>query len=255
MRRILLTLALSLGVALPAAAQQLKLSFNDGRVSLDATGVPVRTILGEWSKLGGTKVIGGERVAGSPLTLKLDNVPESQALEIVLRSVAGYMAAPRSASAASGASIYDRILVLATSATPPPVAAARPAPSPRGIPPANPRFNTQRQPQRQAPADEDDDEPEDEPDPNPPNAPVFTFPQPGQNVGQPGTSQNPPPGGNGEPTITVNPNTGAPQSITINPTPNPTYVPTIGSPTPGVIVAPPVQTAPPGRVVRPPGGA
>ena len=119
MRRILLTFALSLVVSLPAAAQQLKLAFNDGRVSLDATSVPVRTILVEWGKLGGTKVIGGERIAGSPLTLKLENVPEAQALEIVLRSVAGYMAAPRSAAAAAGASMYDRILVMATSAAPP----------------------------------------------------------------------------------------------------------------------------------------
>ena len=93
MRRILLTFALLLVVSLPASAQQLKLSFRDGRVSLDATSVPLKTILNEWARLGGTKVIGSERSAGSPLTLKLENVPEAQALEIVLRSVAGYMAA------------------------------------------------------------------------------------------------------------------------------------------------------------------
>ena len=98
MRQILLTFALSLVAVLPASAQQLKLSFNEGRVSLEATGVPVRTILTEWANLGGTKVIGAERITGSPLTLKLDDVPEAQALEIVLRSVAGYMVAPRRAS-------------------------------------------------------------------------------------------------------------------------------------------------------------
>ena len=102
MRRILPPFALLLAVSLPASAQQLKLSFMDGRVSLEATAVPVRTILNEWAKLGGTKVIGSERIAGSPLTLKLENVPEAQALEIVLRSVAGYMAAPRRASAVDG---------------------------------------------------------------------------------------------------------------------------------------------------------
>ena len=42
MRRILLTFALSLVVACPATAQQLKLAFNEGRVSLEATNVPVR---------------------------------------------------------------------------------------------------------------------------------------------------------------------------------------------------------------------
>jgi len=228
MRRIFLAIVLSLTVSLPAAAQALKLAFNEGRVSLDATSVPVRTILVEWGRLGGTKVIGAERIAGSPLTLKLEDVPESQALEIVLRSVAGYMAAPRSASIA-GASMFDRILVLATSATPP-AAAARPAPNQPGTG-GNPRFVPPRQPRQ---ADNEDVEPEEEEDPNPPNAPVFTFPQPGQ-IGQPT-------------------NTGTPESITINPA-NPGSVPTFGVPRPGMIAAPPPQPTQPGTVVRPPGGA
>ena len=247
MRRILLTFALSAVAVLPASAQQLKLVFNNGLVSLDATSVPVRTILVEWGKLGGTKVIGGERVAGSPLTLKLDNVPESQALEIVLRSVAGYMAAPRSASATPGASMYDRILVMATSAAPAP--AARPVPNQGGAAGANQRFVPQRPPVRQM---EDEKEPEEEPDPNPPNAPVFTFPQPQNGGGQPGMFQNAPV--NAQP-ITINPNSGAPQNITINPAPVGT-APTFGAPAPGMIVAPPVQPgqSQPGTMVRPPGG-
>lgn len=244
MRQVILTFALSILISLPAGAQQLKLAFNEGRVSLDATGVPVRTILAEWGKLGGTKVIGVERIAGSPLTLKLENVPESQALEIVLRSVAGYLAAPRSASAASGASMYDRILVMATSAAPAP--AARPAGPNQGgaAAPGNQRFVPQRLPSRQA---DDDNEVEEEPDSNPP---VFTFPQPGQ---QPGIFQNAPPGVNGQPVITVNPNTGVPQSITINPAQNARPVPALGSPTPGMIAAPPAPAPQPGVVVRPPG--
>jgi len=249
MRRILLTFALSLAAVLPASAQQLKLVFNDGLVSLDATSVPVRTILVEWAKLGGTKVIGGERVTGSPLTLKLENVPESQALEIVLRSVAGYMVAPRSATATPGASIYDRILVLATSAAPTP--AARPTPSQGGAPGANNRFVPPRPPVRQA---EEDNEPEEEPDPNPPNAPVFTFPQPGQQNGQPGLFQNAPQGATGQPII-INPNTGTPRNITISPA-APGTAPSFGAPSPGMIVTPPVQPGQPqpGAMVRPPGG-
>ena len=114
MRRILLTVALSVLIAVPAAAQQpLKLSFENGRVSVDATSVPVRTILNEWAKVGGTKVVGTERISGAPLTLKLVNVTEAQALEVILRSVAGYMAAPRNIAASTGPSIYDRILIMA----------------------------------------------------------------------------------------------------------------------------------------------
>ena len=125
MRRTLLILALAVLVAAPVGAQNLKLAFNGGRVSVDATGVPVRTILNEWAKLGGTKIVGAERLAGSPLTLKLDDVPEAQALEIILRSVAGFMAAPR--GAVPGASMYDRILVMATSSGPaPPPSTPRP---------------------------------------------------------------------------------------------------------------------------------
>ncbi len=255
MRRILLTCALSLVAVLPASAQQLKLAFNEGLVSLDATAVPVRTILVEWAKLGGTKVIGGERITGSPLTLQLENVPEARALEIVLRSVAGYMAAPRSATATPGASMYDRILVLATSAAPAPAAAAtRPTPNQGGVP-GSTRFVPSRQPVRQV---ENDVEPEEEPDPNPPDAPVFTFPQPGQQNGaQPGMFQNP--GANVQPPFTnVNPNTGAPQNITISPAP-PGTAPSFGAPSPGMIVTPPGQQIPgqpaqPGPV-RPPGGA
>ncbi len=96
MRRLLLTVALSVVIAAPAVAQQpLKLSFQDGRVSVDATAVPVRTILTEWGKVGGTKIVGAERITGAPMTVKLVNVTEAQALETILRSVAGYMAAPR----------------------------------------------------------------------------------------------------------------------------------------------------------------
>lgn len=246
MRQILLTFALSLVAVLPASAQQLKLSFNEGRVSLEATGVPVRTILTEWANLGGTKVIGAERITGSPLTLKLDDVPEAQALEIVLRSVAGYMAAPRRASATPGASMYDRILVLATSAAPP-AAASRPTP-PQGNANANQRFAPPRPPVRQA---DDTNEPDDEADPNPPNAPVFTFPQPGQVNGQPGVFQGAPPVMNGQPMM-INPNTGAPQNITIVPA-SPGRAPTFGAPAPGMIVAPPPNQQP-GTMVRPPGG-
>ena len=263
MRRILFTLALTGAVAAPAGAQQLKIAFNQGLVSIDATSVPVRAVLSEWSKLGGTKVVGGERVAGAPLTLKLENVPEAQALEVVLRNVAGYMAAPRTAT--TGASIYDRILVLATSSAPPPAAG----------PPAaldgaarRPTAGTQRAipPRFQPPQPAEDEEPlEEEEDTEPTNQPVFTFPQPGQ----PGQQF----GGNGGPIISVNPATGAPQNITLNPAPAPNSQGStsgtsatpgfsgVGAAVPGVIQQPPPTSTPtstqrpqPGPMTRPPGG-
>ena len=139
--RMILVAVLVLAFSAPASAQQLKLEFHDGRVTLDAAAVPVRTILSEWARLGGTKVVGAERIAGAPLTIHLENVPEAQALEVVLRNVAGYMAAPRSAASAVGASAYDRILVMPTSAAPLPR---------RPTPPAG--WRQQRQQPRRVPS-------------------------------------------------------------------------------------------------------
>jgi len=250
MRRTLLILALAVLVAAPAGAQTLKLAFNAGRVSVDAAGVPVRTILNEWAKLGGTKIVGAERIAGAPLTLKLEDVSEAHALEIILRSVAGYMAAPR--GAAPGASMYDRILVMATSSGPAP-------PPSRPTAANNPNNGTQRlvpqRPVRQQQEQQDPDEDNDE-DPNPPNPPVFTFPQPGTpGFNQPGTF-NGPMMQQGT-AINVNPATGAPQTMPINPAATPagpaTPFGTTGATLPGMIQQPVVQ---PGQVapgIRPPG--
>jgi hypothetical protein len=246
MRHTLLIAALSFLVAAPAGAQQLKVSFDNGLVSVDATSAPVRQILNEWAKQGGTKVVGVERITGAPLTIKLIDVPESRALEIILRSVAGYMAAPRASG--TGASMYDRILVMATSAAPAAAAASpltRPTQPTAGMP--TPGMNgTQRfvPPRQQA----QEDEATEEEDPNPPNPPVFTFPQqPG--LIQPGQFPNLPGNSGGQPMI-VNPANGG-QNITINPAqPNyPTAAP-VGSPTPGTISVPQPQ---PGQPVRPPG--
>lgn len=127
-------------IAAPAMAQQLSLEIRNGLVHLQATNVPVRHVLAEWARVGGTKVVGGERVPGTPLTLSLEGVPEAKALDIVLRGAAGYVAAARAVPGA-GSSGYDRILVLATS-TPPAVndtaAAANRGPGGRGfgVPPS-----------------------------------------------------------------------------------------------------------------------
>jgi len=241
MRHTLLAVAVSVGFAAPAFAQQLKLDFQGGLVSVDATNVPVRTVLTEWGKIGGTRIVGAERITGAPLTLKLVNVSEAKALEIILRSVAGYVAAPRPIRAA-GPSMYDRILVMATSSAPPAAAAARPVPQQNGpqrfVPPPRQRAEQPDQP--------DQDELDEEEDPNPPSPPVFTFPQPGS---QNGFTQ---PGQVGAPNMITTPGNGQPQGgITINPAVIPGPAPTMptGASTPGMVIQPPQ----PGGV-RPPGG-
>lgn len=94
-----------------------------------------------------------------------------------------------------------------------------------------------------------------EENPNPPNPPVFEFPQGGVFNGRQGP---------GTPIIRLNPVTGAPESITINPGDPESMQPeepstpfgTTGSSMPGVIqqpTAPPNQPRQPGPMVRPPG--
>jgi hypothetical protein len=247
-----------------ASAQNLKLEFSEGRVSIDATGVPVRTILAEWARLGGTKVVGGERISGSPLTIQLVSVPEAEALEIVLRNVAGYMAAPRRADSL-GASAYDRILVMPTS-TPPAAAAS----AGNRATPGNPNAIQRNGPRGAFPGPQQQAESEpvapamDEAD-NGVNEPPFQFPQ--QNpfqgaAGQPGPFGTPMPPGGQPPVIQFG--QGASQGVSINPSPQqPTPVMQfpgtspvnpggfgVGAQTPGVILQP-VQ---PGQPVRPPGG-
>ena len=111
----------------PAGAQSVKLEFNDGKVNLTAQNASLRAILTEWARLGGTQVVNMERLAGAPVTLQLTDVPETQALDIILRGTAGYIAGQRAAAGPAGArSTLDRILVVPTAGTAA-VVSARPA--------------------------------------------------------------------------------------------------------------------------------
>ena len=117
-RCLLVTCALlCVGSAVGAAESELRLEIGDDRLSLVAVDVPIRQILAEWAGVGDTQIVNLDQVSGPPVTLELRGVPESQALDIVLRSVAGYVAAPRRPGD-PGLSGYGRILILARSAAP-----------------------------------------------------------------------------------------------------------------------------------------
>lgn len=282
MKVLISTLAL-LAFALPAEAQ-LSLQISNGRVTLDANNVPARQILSEWARIGGTKIVGGDKVIGAPLTLRLVDMPEKQALEIILRNVAGFMAAPRQASAAPGASAYDRILIMATSSVPPPppVNASRPA-GPgnfgggmngvqRRVPPRPP--NVPPSVGDEPPVDDQGEVVDDQADTGATEQPVFTFPQPGSVrpgtnnpvfVPMPGGQVNGQPGNVTAPVITLQPGTNGPTIYNFVPTdpngaPTPQTTPTtgfgvVGSPQPGMIqVVPPTPPPPNLPPTRPPGG-
>jgi hypothetical protein len=147
-------------VASPAAAQVstpgVSLVIRDGKVTLKAEQASIRQILAEWERQGQVKITGTDKLVGAPLTLTLIDIPEKQALEIVMRGVPGYMAVDRVAQAdggPAGSSRFDRVVVMARATTP--VAAAPPASlaGSRGMPsPAQPPTAFQQtMPENQAP--------------------------------------------------------------------------------------------------------
>lgn len=153
--RIIVAALLVLVGAASASAQVLSLEFHDGRVKLIAENVPVSRILAEWARLGGTKIVNGERMPGAPVTLQIVDVPERQALETILRGAAGYMVSARETTPPPGASAFDKILVLPTTTR----AAAAASPQP---PPPPPQF------QNRLDTDVNLDEPEENPQGPPP---------------------------------------------------------------------------------------
>jgi hypothetical protein len=182
----------TVGFASVAAAGELSVKIANGRATVIAKDVPIRQILAEWGRVGETKMVHIEKMVGGPVTLELIDVPEKEALDILLRTAAGYMAAPRPANQV-GASQFDRVIVLATSR--PPASTASMPPPPFG----RPGVQTIMQP----PPDDDDGEPGDQGMPPPvmgPNGPVQQVPGPmigpnGQIIGPNGVITGP----NGQP--------------------------------------------------------
>jgi hypothetical protein len=226
----------------PAYAD-VQIALDNGRVSLTAKDATVRQILTEWARVGQTKIVNVERIPGGPMTLELRDAPEDQALNLLLRSVAGYVATPRVTTVANS-SRFDRIIVMPTAAAPRPAMMASAPP---------PTFNA---PAPQPPPAADDDADDERPASNAPvptqnpRGPVFNaFPQP-QVVNQPPIA-NP----LGMPTASPGViQQGAPRQAT----------PPAGSvATPGTVAAPgmiaPMPNQPPGQVqpgqpTRRPGG-
>jgi len=168
----------------PASAQ-VRISLADGLVTVSAKDATIRQILTEWARVGQTRIVNLDRLSGAPMSLELTDVPEAQALETVLRSVSGYLAAPRSPELPN-ASRYDRIFLLASStATAGRPVASTPPPAPTFAPPP---FDDEQ-------ADRDDEAarpPAAQQNQNVPiRGPAFaTFPQP-QPSQQPQTPQQP----------------------------------------------------------------
>ena len=243
---------LAIGFSSTASAD-VTLQIESGRVSIVAKDATVRQILTEWARIGQTKIINVEKIPGGPQSLELTNVPEAEALEILLHSVTGYMAAPRAAAAGPIANLsqFDRIVVMPTTAAP------RPAASVSAAPVSQPVFpQTQIPPPQQADNDADEQRqagPAATPQGQPQRGPIFNqFPQPqvvnpqtGQPMPQPGTFN---PG-----QAPINPATGQPMPQ--QPQAQPGAFPTApfgGVAVPGMVAPAPSQSGQlPGQIVQP----
>jgi hypothetical protein len=165
--RVPLLVAAALTLSATTASAEVRLSMQAGRVSLSAKNATVAQILAEWARVGQTRIVNGERLTSTPMTIELTDVSERDALEILLRNASGYVLAPRT-GAAEAASVYDRILIVPTSSAP---RAAAPPPI------ASPGFQSARP----APVDNDEVAPV--------NVPRFVAPMPGETNAQPSQGQ------------------------------------------------------------------
>ena len=229
------TLAFALAASSTASAD-VRLTIQDGRVSLVAKDATLRQILAEWAKVGQTKIVNAERVPGGPLTVQFTNVPEQQVLDTLLRTITGYVTQPREIGGAN-LSRFDRIVVMPTVAAP--VAAGTSGvPAPTFPQPGNPTFQQQQ-------AIMPDDQEDDRPAPN--RGPVFnTFPQPQVTPVQSGIMGPPP---TGVPPGVTPPNGPLmlPAPVPAAPTPQPNTAYPGGVSVPGMIVPAPPQPGQPGQ--------
>lgn len=229
--------ALLMALAASTASAEVQLSIRSGRVTLVATNATVRQILTEWARVGQTKIVNVDRISGGPLTLQLTNMPEREALDFLLRSVTGYMAAPRAVVVAN-LSHYDRILILPTAAV-------------MRAPVAAPPPVAHRQPIFQPQSGEADDDQPSIVQPRGPLFPTFQLTQPVNPQQQGAASATP--GAFPPPPAALPPGAVVSQEINGRPlvvTPYPGAT-TVGAPRPGMVVPPPGPPGAPGVIVQP----
>ena len=105
------TAAALVAAAGPAAADDLELSFHAGRVTVVAADVPLVTILDEWTRLGDTRFVAANGLPARPVSVRMVDVAEREALRVLLRAAGGYIAESRSAQR-PGASAFERVSIM-----------------------------------------------------------------------------------------------------------------------------------------------
>lgn len=104
-------LVLCILLAPAPAAAEVRLTLGGGHVTLVATDATLTEILHAWSDEGQITFVNTDGLSTEPITTTLSNVREREALDVLLRSLSGYVAVERPAPSA-GESSYRRIVLL-----------------------------------------------------------------------------------------------------------------------------------------------
>ena len=105
MRRTAIALMAVAGVMLSTglvSAEELKFTFKDARITIVAENVTLQEILAEWTRVGHTEFVGVDTLRDQRVTVQLFDVAEAHAIEVLLRSTAGYLARYRTGPAVLG---------------------------------------------------------------------------------------------------------------------------------------------------------
>lgn len=87
-------------------ARAVSVTFANGLVTVVANNATVADVLAEWTRVGGSTFVNAAKIPPTErLTLRLENETELRALEIILRSVAGYAVAPKAPDTTSASSL------------------------------------------------------------------------------------------------------------------------------------------------------
>lgn len=93
-----------------AAADSLQLTLADGRVTLVTNGATVRQVLGEWARIGGTQIDNIDAAPNGTVDLRLADVTEEEALQLLLRD-ANFLTVGRPSSDEARSSRIARIVI------------------------------------------------------------------------------------------------------------------------------------------------
>jgi hypothetical protein len=102
------------GALPPASSMSPAVSLHNGLVSVTAKNATLSEILKAWASAGETTIVSADGVTTARVTLNLVDVPEEEALALLLRSMSGYLVVRRS-DARAGTSHFARIVILPTS--------------------------------------------------------------------------------------------------------------------------------------------